>query len=63
MFFSLGFKEQILVSASHNQNISEIKKRIFEHFPQNLKTERDIFTKFVLLGNQMLVNRLQSTAF
>ena len=50
VFQSLGFKEQILVSASHNQNISEIKKRIFEHFPQNLKTERDIFTKICIVG-------------
>jgi len=50
VFQTLGFKEQILVSASHNQNISEIKKRIFEHFPQNLKTERDIFTKICIVG-------------
>ena len=50
VFQSLGFKDQILVSASHNQNISEIKKRIFEHFPQNLKTERNIFTKICIVG-------------
>ena len=50
IFQSLGFKEQILVSASHNKNISEIKKRIFEQLPKNLEPEKDIFANICILG-------------
>lgn len=50
IFQSLGFKNLIYVSATHNKNISDVKENIFKIFPNENAKELNIFAKVCIIG-------------